>query len=63
DFIIAKLLYKGYQDYIDALACWVRYEQQLNIDYINSIVKKIGVDNHWQAIQKKITVDKIFPDE
>ena len=41
DFILAKLLYKGYQDYKDALACWIRYQTELDIQFLEVSAKAL----------------------
>jgi hypothetical protein len=62
DFIIAKLVYGGIQDYKDALACWMKFPDSLDVDYLNATTKELGVREYFNAIQRCEPVDQVFPD-
>ncbi len=61
DFIIAKLVYGGIQDYKDALACWMKFREILDVNYLRDITGKLGVRDYFQAIQRGDPVDQVFP--
>ncbi len=63
DFILAKLVYKGYQDYKDALACWLRFRDELNQSYIDKKSAEYKVQDIWNAIQKEVPVDEVYPED
>jgi len=63
DFILSKLVYGGYQDYKDALACWIRYNQKLNVEYLLKNAKELGIKEVYQALTHNYSVDKVFPDD
>lgn len=63
DFILSKLVYRGYQDYKDALACWVRYNQELDTEYLEKNAVHLQVEQELQYIVQTIPVDDVFPDE
>ncbi len=62
DFIIAKLVYGGIQDYKDALACWMKFGDSLDVDYLRATTGELGVRDYFQAIQRGDPVDRVFPD-
>ncbi len=62
DFIVAKLVYGGYQDYKDALACWIRFQHELNVSYLKETVQSLGVTELLDAIMQKTPVDGVYPD-
>jgi len=62
DFIIAKLVYEGYQDYRDALACWIRFEEEMDVAYLKSTSKTLRVADLLDTIMEKKPVEDVFPD-
>lgn len=42
-FILSKLVYGGYQDYKDALACWIRNKSILNKSYLEKNAKFLNI--------------------
>ncbi|HME50620.1 MAG TPA: hypothetical protein VKM55_00245 [Candidatus Lokiarchaeia archaeon] len=62
DFILAKLVYEGYQDYRDALACWIRYEEEMDVDYLRNTCKMLSINDLLDAIMEKKPVEDVFPD-
>ena len=62
NFIPAKLLYKGYQDYKDALACWIRYQTELDIQFLEVSAKVLKVSKELHLLMQQKPVDSVFPD-
>jgi len=62
DFILAKLVYGGYQDYKDALACYIRYTDSLDKEYLSHNARNLGVEEYWQAVLAQQPVDSVFPE-
>lgn len=62
DFIVAKLVYGGYQDYKDALACWIRFQNELDVPYLKETTHSLGVDELFDAIMRKTPVEGVYPD-
>jgi hypothetical protein len=62
DFILAKLVYGGYQDYKDALACSLRFKESLDREYIDPLARDLGVEEYWQAVLRQSPVDSVFPE-
>ena len=50
DFILSKLVYGGYQDYKDALACWIRHSQKLNVEYLLQNAQDLGIEEVYNAL-------------
>ncbi len=59
DFIISKLVYGGWQDYTDALGCWLRFKEDLDIKYIDKNSKDLGILREWNLLKSGI----VDPDE
>jgi hypothetical protein len=62
DFILAKIVYEGYQDYKDALACWIRFQRELDVTYLKEHAISLGVTKLLDAIMRKTPVEHVFPD-
>lgn len=62
DFILGKLTYGGIQDYNDALACWTRFENQINHRYLDEKSKELGLEDYWQRLKERKPVDEVYPD-
>ena len=62
DFIIAKLVYAGILDYNDALACWIKYENEMDIDYLESSAGQLGITASLVALKEKRSVEDVYPD-
>ncbi|TKJ27974.1 MAG: hypothetical protein CEE42_00395 [Promethearchaeota archaeon Loki_b31] len=54
DFIISKLVLGGWQDYTDALGCWMRFNDLLDILYMNKISKELGVQKEYELLKSGI---------
>jgi len=48
DFILGKLVYAGIQDYNDALACWIRFKEQIDQQYLDEKSKEVHVYKYWK---------------
>jgi len=62
DFIIAKLVYGGYLDYKDAFACWTRFEEDLDVEYLSETAYELGVEDVWESLKEKKPVGDAIPD-
>ncbi|MBA7531795.1 hypothetical protein ES705_24016 [subsurface metagenome] len=54
DFIISKLVFGGWQDYTDALGCWMRFNDVLDILYMNKISKELGIQKEYELLKSGI---------
>jgi hypothetical protein len=54
DFIMSKLVYGGWQDYTDALGCWMRFRKTLDLPYLNKISLNLGVQKEFKLLQSGI---------
>lgn len=43
DFILSKLVYGGWQDYSDALGCWIRFKEDLDLTYLKQTSNILNV--------------------
>ncbi|MHA1731520.1 MAG: hypothetical protein ACTSU5_06235 [Promethearchaeota archaeon] len=64
DFIISKLVFGGVQDYNDALACYLRFRQELDLSRVEAVLSDLGVGKRqWKAIVDNKQVDEVFRDD
>ena len=54
DFIVAKLVYGGWQDYNDALGCWMRFHEILDLVYLEKTSKELGIYREYQLLKSGI---------
>ena len=54
DFILSKLVYGGYQDFTDALGCWLRFSETLNLDYLDKISNDLGISKEYKLLTSGI---------
>jgi len=54
DFILSKLVYGGWQDYSDALGCWLRFGSKLNIVYLEKTSQELRVEREFQLLRSGI---------
>lgn len=54
DFILSKLVFGGWQDYSDALACWIRFSNDLDILYLDKIGKELGIQKELNLLKSGI---------
>ncbi|MHA1683280.1 MAG: hypothetical protein ACTSUE_20240 [Promethearchaeota archaeon] len=60
DFILSKLVYQGIQDYKDALACFLRNKDDLDVLYLREAGKSLGIEDFLDAILEKKGVKQVF---
>ncbi|MHA1670720.1 MAG: hypothetical protein ACTSV5_09090 [Promethearchaeota archaeon] len=54
DFILSKLIHGGWQDYSDALGCWMRFNQALDVQYMSIISKELGIQKEFNLLKSGI---------
>lgn len=54
DFILSKLVYGGWQDYSDALGCWLRFYEELDKNYLEKISKELGLKQEYALLESGI---------
>ncbi len=54
DFIISKLTYGGWQDYSDALGCWMRFSKDLDVQYMEKISKELEIQKEYGLLTSGI---------
>jgi hypothetical protein len=63
DFILSKLVYGGYQDYKDTLACWIRYTSDLDKTYLEENARNLQVEQEFHYLVEKVTASEAFSDD
>ena len=54
DFIMSKLVYGGWQDYTDALGCWMRFNESLDVPYMIKISNELGIQKEFELLRSGI---------
>ena len=54
DYIISKLVFGGWQDYADALGCWMRYKETIDKLYLEKIGKELDILKECQLLTSGI---------
>ena len=54
DFIVGKLVYGGWQDFSDALGCWMRFNEMLDLIYLEKICKELGIYREYNLLKSGI---------
>ena len=54
DFIISKLVFGGWQDYSDALGCWMRFKERLDLPYMIKICNSLKIQKHFELLRSDI---------
>jgi len=54
DYILSKLVFGGWQDYADALGCWLRFSETLNLDYLDKICNDLGISKECKLLTSGI---------
>lgn len=54
DFILSKLVFGGWQDYTDALGCWMRFKNELNISYLDRMSKNLEIKEEFDMLRSGI---------
>jgi hypothetical protein len=63
NFILSKLVFGGYQDYKDALACKIRFGNNIDFEYLQKYSKIFSIEEVLSALLDEIPVDEVFPDD
>ena len=54
DFIISKLTFGGWQDFSDALGCWMRFKESLDLSYLEKISNELGIQRELELLKSGI---------
>ncbi len=54
DFIISKLTFGGWQDYSDALGCWMRFKDKLDLPYLNLKSQELKIEREFGLLNSGI---------
>jgi hypothetical protein len=55
DFILSKLVFGGWQDYADALGCWLRFKEDLDLNYLREMSKDLQITKKLELLTSGIT--------
>ncbi|MBN1216276.1 MAG: hypothetical protein JXA99_12655 [Candidatus Lokiarchaeota archaeon] len=55
DFILSKLVYGGWQDFTDALGCWMRFQEELNQQILEESSKELNISKEYSLLTSGIT--------
>jgi hypothetical protein len=50
DFILSKLVFGGWQDYCDALGCWMRFNDELDTSYLKELSKELEISKEYNLL-------------
>ena len=50
DFILSKLVFGGWQDYTDALGCWMRFKKELDQNYLSKMSKELVIQKEYALL-------------
>ena len=52
---MSKLVFGGWQDYSDALGCWIRFQNKmLDLDYIEKVSRDLGIYKEYALLKSGI---------
>jgi len=54
DFILSKLVFGGWQDYSDALGCWLRFQEDLDKDYLETTSIELDIKREFAVLKSGI---------
>ena len=54
DYILSKLVFGGWQDYSDALGCWLRFQDELDKDYLELTSKQLDIIEEFKLLRSGI---------
>ncbi len=54
DSILSKLVFGGWQDYTDALGCWLRFQNDLDKDYLEVVSKQLDIEQEYSLLKSRI---------
>lgn len=60
DFILSKLVFGGWQDYSDALGCWLRFKTDLNLSYLQQKSKELDIKKEYNLLISGIKDPDIY---
>ncbi|TFF93504.1 MAG: hypothetical protein EU544_05800 [Promethearchaeota archaeon] len=55
DFILSKLVFGGWQDYSDALGCWIRFESDLDVPYLQENSKFLHIEGEFELLSSGVS--------
>ncbi|NVM38561.1 MAG: hypothetical protein HWN81_23425 [Candidatus Lokiarchaeota archaeon] len=54
DYVLSKLVFGGWQDYTDALGCWLRFHEELDRGYLEKISKELEIQREYGLLKSGI---------
>ncbi len=54
DYLLSKLVFGGWQDYTDALGCWLRYQDELDKKYLELMSKELETQREYTLLKSGI---------
>ena len=54
DYILSKLVFGGWQDYNDALGCWLRFQDELDKEYLELISTELEIHQEYALLKSGI---------
>lgn len=54
DYILSKLVFGGWQDYYDALGCWMRFNEKLDLSHLEKTSKELGINKEYKLLKSGI---------
>lgn len=54
DYILSKLVFGGWQDYYDALGCWMRFHEKLDLSHLEKTSKELGINKEYKLLESGI---------
>jgi len=54
DYILSKLVFGGWQDYSDALGCWLRFQIELDKDYLEVVSRQLDIEQEFSLLNSGI---------
>jgi hypothetical protein len=54
DYILSKLVFGGWQDYNDALGCWMRFQKKLDLGYLEQTSKDLRISKEYTLLKSGI---------
>ncbi len=54
DFILSELVFGGWEDYTDALGCWLRFQDELDKEYLRLTSKELEIQQEYALLKSGI---------
>jgi len=54
DFILSKLVFGGWQDFSDALGCWLRFKDYLDLTYLENTSRDLEIYKEYKLLKSGI---------